>query len=177
MRTGVEVYEIDDEEFEGAFEEISLDNDLDSWRDLAYLMRGMGRLLYITEPYYTITVYEWCGGVYKMSRRHVCVCGERAERSIPRGIDGLFVNSKSKDYKRVCEEFYRRIEKLRSKFRPSLGGCMPVTVLYDPESRIFTIRAFNEYEGSAYLCENMGETRSLVKNIWTGETVILEGVE
>ena len=53
---------------------------------------------------------------------------------------------------------------------------MAVTVLYDPDSRIFIIRAFfNEYGDSTYLREDMSETRSLVRNVWTGETVILEG--
>ena len=54
----VEVYEIDDEEFEKALEEISPDNDPDAWRDLAYLVRERGRLLHVIEPHYTITVYE-----------------------------------------------------------------------------------------------------------------------
>jgi len=75
----------------------------------------------------------------------------------------------------VCGECFRRIRRLYRRFRPSFGGYMAVTVLYDPESRTFTIRAFIEYGDSAYLSENMSETRSLVRSIWTGETVILEG--
>ena len=67
-----------------------------------------------------------------------------------------------------------RIEGLRSRFRPSLG-CIAVTVVYDPTSKIFTIRAFNEYGDSAYLSEDITETKSLVRSIWTGETVILDG--
>ena len=51
---------------------------------------------------------------------------------------------------------------LRSRFRPSFGGYVSVTVVYDPESRIFTIRAYNEYGDSAYLSEDMSETRSLL---------------
>ena len=42
-------------------------------------------------------------------------------------------------------------------------------------SRLFTIRAYNEYGDSAYLSEDMKETRSLVRNIWTKEIVVLEG--
>jgi len=72
-------------------------------------------------------------------------------------------------------ECFRRIEGLRRRFKPSFRGYVAVTVLYDPDSRIFTIRTFNEYGGSAYLSENMRETRSLVRSIWTGETMILEG--
>jgi len=67
-----------------------------------------------------------------------------------------------------------RIEGLRSRFRPGFG-CIAVTVVYDPESRLFTISAFNEYGDSAYLSEDMKETKSLVRSIWTGETMILEG--
>lgn len=52
-----------------------------------------------------------------------------------------------------------------------------VTVVYDPNSGIFTIWAYNEYGDTVYLSENMRETRSFVKSIWTGETVILEGIE
>jgi len=48
-------------------------------------------------------------------------------------------------------------------------------VVYDPSSRIFTIGAFNEYGDSAYLSEDMKETRSLVRSVWTEEVVILEG--
>ena len=72
-------------------------------------------------------------------------------------------------------ECFRRIRRLYRKFRPSFRGYVLVTVLYDSDSRIFTIRAFNEYGDSAYLSENMRETRSLVRSIWTGETMILEG--
>ena len=72
------------------------------------------------------------------------------------------------------QECFRRIRRLRSRFRPGFG-CIAVTVVYDSNSRIFIIRAFNEYGDSAYLSENMRETRSLVRSIWTGETVILEG--
>jgi len=55
----IEVYEIDDEEFEKALEETSPDNDPDAWRDLAYFVVEKGRLLYMIEPHYTITVYGW----------------------------------------------------------------------------------------------------------------------
>ena len=88
-------------------------------------------------------------------------------------IDGLFARCRA--YEKVCGECYMRIERLRSRFRPGFGGYVSVTVVYDPSSRIFTIRAFNEYGDSAYLSEDMTETRSLVRSIWTGETVILEG--
>jgi len=111
------------------------------------------------------------------SRKHVCVCGRPAEKPLPKGIDGLFVKSKSKEYEKVCEECYRRIRRLRSRFRPSFGGYVSVTAVYDPGSKIFTIGAFNEYGDSAYLSENMTETKSLVRSIWTGETVILDGDE
>jgi len=107
------------------------------------------------------------------SRKHVCVCGRPAEKPLPEGIDGLF--AKGRAYEKVCEECYRRIRGLRSRFRPSFGGYVSVTVVYDPSSRLFTIGAFNEYGDSAYLSEDMNETRSLVRSIWTGETVILEG--
>jgi len=80
-----------------------------------------------------------------MRGRHVCVCGGPAERSIPRGIDGLFVKGGSEEYEMVCGECYRRIRRLGRRFRPSFRGYVSVTVLYDPKSRIFTIRAFNEY--------------------------------
>jgi len=42
------------------------------------------------------------------------------------------------------------------------------------ESRVFTIRAYNEYGDSAYLSEDVRKTKSFVRDIWTGETVILE---
>jgi len=45
----------------------------------------------------------------------------------------------------VCRECYRRVEGLMSRFRPSFGGYVSVTVLYDSKFRIFTIWAFNEY--------------------------------
>ncbi|MCF3652670.1 MAG: hypothetical protein L2C94_000600 [Aigarchaeota archaeon] len=35
--------------------------------------------------------------------------------------------------------------------------------------------AFNEYGDSAYLSEDMMETRSPVRSIWPGDVVILEG--
>jgi len=111
------------------------------------------------------------------SRKHVCVCGRPAEKPLPKGIDGLFAKGKSKEYEKVCGECYRRVERLKSRFRPGFGGYVSVTVVYDPSSRIFTIGAFNEYGDSAYLSEDMNETRSLVRSIWTGETVILDGDE
>ena len=109
----------------------------------------------------------------EMSRKHVCVCGRLAEKALPKSIDGLFVRGRA--YEMVCEECYRRIERLYRRFRPSFGGYVSVTVVYDPEFRVFIISAFNEYGDSAYLSEDMSETKSLVRNIWTGETVILEG--
>jgi len=109
----------------------------------------------------------------EMERRHVCVCGRLAEKPLPKDIDGLFV--KGKAYEIVCEECFRRIKRLRSRFKPSFGGCVSVTIVYDPGPRIFIISAFNEYGDSAYLSEDMRETRSLVRSLWTGETVILEG--
>jgi len=72
-------------------------------------------------------------------------------------------------------ECFRRIRRLYRRFRQSFRGYVSVTIVYDPESRIFIIRAFNEYGDSAYLSENMRETKSLVRSIWTGEIVILEG--
>jgi hypothetical protein len=108
-------------------------------------------------------------------RKHVCVCGRPAERPLPKGIDGLFAKGKSKEFEKVCEECYRRIGRLRSRFRPGFGGYVSVTAAYDPSSRIFIISAFNEYGDSAYLSEDMTETRSLVRSIWTGEVVILDG--
>jgi len=97
-----------------------------------------------------------------------------AERSITKRIDDMFVKDKSKGYEMVCKECYRRIEGLRSRFKPSFRGYVSATVLYDPESKIFTIRAFNEYGDSAYLREGMRETRSLVRSIWTCKTAILK---
>ena len=111
-----------------------------------------------------------------MSQKHVCVCGRLAERSLPRGIDGLFVKGEGyKLYDKVCEECYERIKRLDERFKPSFGGYVAVIVVYDPESKLFTIRAYNEYGDSAYLSEDMRETRSLVRNIWTREIVVLEG--
>jgi len=78
-------------------------------------------------------------------------------------------------YEMVCEECYRRIERLEKRFKPSFGGCDVVTVVYDPVSRLFTIRAYNEYGDSAFLREDMRETRSYVRSIWTKEIVVLEG--
>jgi len=77
----------------------------------------------------------------------------------------------------ICGECYRRVRRPRSRFRPSFGGYVSVRVVYDPTSKIFTIRAFNEYGDSAYLSEDMRRIRSLVRSIWTGKTVILEGVK
>jgi len=91
---------------------------------------------------------------------------------LPEGMDGLFAGRRA--YERICEKCYRRIRRLRSRFGPGLG-CIAVTVAYDPTSKTLTIRAFNEYGDSAYLSEDTSETKSLVRNIWTGETVILEG--
>ena len=100
--------------------------------------------------------------------RRVCMCGRPAEKPLPEGIDGLFVKGKSEGFEKVCEECYRRIRRLKSRFMPSFGGYVSVTVVYDPSSRIFTIGAFNEYGDSAYLSEDMSETKSLVRSIWTG---------
>ena len=50
-----------------------------------------------------------------------------------------------------------------------------VIVVYDPGQKLFTIRAYNEHEDSAYLREDMRETRSYVRSIWTRETVVLDG--
>ena len=102
------------------------------------------------------------------------MCGRPAEKPLQKGIDGLFVKGKSKGFEKICEECYRRIEWLKSRLRPSFGGYVSVTAVYDPSSRLFTIGAFNEYGDSAYLSEDMNETRSLVRSIWTGETVILD---
>ena len=84
-----------------------------------------------------------------------------------------------KAYEMICGECYRRVRRPRSRFRPSFGGYVSVTVVYDHTSKIFTIRAtiraFNEYGDSAYLSKDMRETKTLVRSIWTGKTVILEG--
>jgi len=114
--------------------------------------------------------------ISEMSQKYVCVCGRLAEKPLPRGIDGLFVKGHGlKVYEMVCEECYRRIERLEKRFKPSFGGCDVVTVVYDPVSRLFTIRAYNEYGDSAFLREDMRETRSYVRSIWTKEIVVLEG--
>ena len=111
-----------------------------------------------------------------MSLACICVCGRLAEKPLPRGIDGLFVKGQGfKVYERVCEECYERILRLDERFKPSFGGCDAVIVVYDPESRLFTIRAYNEYGDSAYLREDMKETRSYVRSIWTREVVVLDG--
>jgi len=111
-----------------------------------------------------------------MSRKHVCVCGRPAERRIPKTIDGLFVKGQGfKVYEKVCRDCYKRIRRLDEKFKPSFGECDAVIVVYDPESRLFTIKAYNEYGDSAFLREDMQETRSYVRSIWTRETVVLDG--
>lgn len=111
-----------------------------------------------------------------MSGEDVCVCGKPAERSLPRGIDGLFVKGEGyRHYERVCRDCYERIKRLDERFKPSFGGCDAVIVVYDPESRLFTIKAYNEYGDSAFLREDMRETRSYVRSIWTREIVVLEG--
>ena len=111
-----------------------------------------------------------------MSGEDVCVCGKPAERRIPRGIDGLFVKGGGyRHYEKVCRDCYRRIKRLDRRFKPSFGGCDAVIVVYDPESKLFTIRAYNEYGDSAFLREDMRETRSYVRSIWTGEIVVLDG--
>jgi len=61
------------------------------------------------------------------SRKHVCVCGRPAEKPLPKDIDGLFVKGKSKGFEKVCEECYRRIKGLKSRFRPGFG-CIAVTL-------------------------------------------------
>ena len=111
-----------------------------------------------------------------MSLACVCVCGRLAEKPLPRGIDGLFVKGQGfKMYERICEECYERILRLERRFKPNFRGCDAVIVVYDPESRLFTIRAYNEYGDSAFLREDMKETRSYVRSIWTREVVVLEG--
>ena len=80
-----------------------------------------------------------------MGQKYVCVCGRLAERPLPRGIDALFVKGEGyKHYEKVCGECYKRIKKLDKRFKPSFV-CDVVIVIYDPESRLFTIRAYNEY--------------------------------
>ena len=113
---------------------------------------------------------------YDMSKSSVCVCGRPAERRIPRGIDGVFVKGQGfKPYEKVCRDCYERIKRLYERFKPSFGGCDAVIVVYDPESRLFTIRAYNEYGDSAFLREDMKETRSYVRSTWTREVVVLDG--
>jgi len=112
----------------------------------------------------------------EMSQKHVCVCGKLADKPLPKGIDGLFVKGQGfKPYERVCRDCYRRIKRLDERFKPSFGGCDAVIVVYDPESRLFTIRAYNEYGDSAFLREDMKETRSYVRSTWTREVVVLDG--
>ena len=111
-----------------------------------------------------------------MSQKYVCVCGRLAKKPLPKGIDGLFVKGQGfKVYERVCENCYKRIKSLDERFKPSFGGCDAVIVVYDPESRLFTIKAYNEYGDSAFLREDMRETRSYVRSIWTREIVVLDG--
>lgn len=113
-----------------------------------------------------------------MGRACLCVCGRLATKPLPKGIDALYVKGHGfKEHHRVCEECYRRIERLDKRFKPSFGGSVAVTVVYDPESRIYTIRSFNEYGDSAYLSEDMGKTRSFVRDLWTREIVILDDGE
>ena len=111
-----------------------------------------------------------------MSQTYVCVCGRLAEKPLPKGIDGLFVKGQGfKAYEKVCRDCYRRIKRLDERFKPSFGGCDAVIVVYDPQTRLFTIRAYNEYGDSAFLREDMRETRSYVRSIWTREIVVLDG--
>ena len=110
-----------------------------------------------------------------MSGKDVCVCGRPADRPLPKGIDGVFVKGQGfKSYEKVCEECYKRIKRLDERFKPSFV-CDVVIVVYDPESKLFTIRGYNEYGDSAFLREDMKETRSYVRSIWTRETVVLDG--
>jgi len=116
------------------------------------------------------------GTSLEMSQAYVCVCGRLAEKPLPKGIDGLFVKGQGfKVYERVCEECYERILRLDERFKPSFGGYDAVIVVYDPMSKSFTIRAYNEYGDSAFLREDMKETRSYVRSIWTREVVVLDG--
>jgi len=57
-----------------------------------------------------------------MGRKHVCVCGRPAEKSLPNGIDGLFIKGKSKEFEIVCGECYRRIGRFRSLVRSIWTG-------------------------------------------------------
>jgi len=68
-------------------------------------------------------------------RGGVKACFQEAEKSLPKGTDGLFV--KDQAYEIVYEECFKRIERLRSRFRPGFRGHVSVTVLYHPKSRIF----------------------------------------
>jgi hypothetical protein len=73
--------------------------------------------------------------------------------------------------RRYAGECFRRIRRLYRKFRQSFRGYVSATIVYDPGSRIFIISAFNEYGDSAYLSEDMMETRSPVRSIWPGEVM------
>jgi hypothetical protein len=54
-----EAYEVEDEEFQRVLEEVSDDEpDCDSDRDIAYYVRGRGRLLCRIEPSYAIIVND-----------------------------------------------------------------------------------------------------------------------
>jgi len=101
-----------------------------------------------------------------MSGKDICVCGKPVERRILRGIDGVFVKGQGfKPYEKVCRNCYKRIKRLDRRFKPSFRGCNAAIVVYNPQTELFTIKAYNEYGDSAVLREDMRNTKSYVRSI------------
>jgi len=109
-----------------------------------------------------------------------CVCGKEAVKPTSEISELIDVVTWSKDglmyHDKLCLKCHQRVAKLWRKFKTSIIGIAYI-VRYDKENDLFTISTYNEYGDRAYLSERQKQTVSAIKNLYTGETIFMEGDE
>jgi hypothetical protein len=109
-----------------------------------------------------------------------CICGKEATREvseISEYIDVIEKNPKEWKiiyYKKVCESCFKRIKKLYKNFH--FSGIL-YDVEYNKDKDVFTIFSKNEYGDTAHLVEGSKYTRKYLRDLWTGEIVIMDNDE
>jgi len=120
----------------------------------------------------------------RLIKSEKCICGKEGVFPIPKGIDDFIeiVDGEKPfewsmiDYTKLCKDCLERVNQLMKRFNPSFYPDL-VCVTYDRKHDILVVKASNEYGDKASLSERRKTTVSSVKNLWTGEVVILEDGE
>jgi hypothetical protein len=113
-----------------------------------------------------------------MVEKENCICGKEATRELKEIDESLAVVEKEglkvKEYFKVCENCFKRIKKLYKSFH--FTGVF-YNVEYYRDKDIFAIYSKNEYGDEASLVEGRKYTRKYLRDLWTGEIVIMDNDE